>query len=464
MTTHQQDLEDELVSLNTPILVIAGAGVSIATDSGNPCAGWGGLLRHGLTWCRDRCHRVRPDVLATYEHLLSQGEFLPVATFIARTLQSAHEGEFARWLSASIGELRLGDDSVIRGLAALGVQIATTNYDNLIEQYTGRTPSTWKDASLAFEFLRGRGNTILHLHGHYQRPETVVFSAASYEDICRDQSSQAILQAFLMTRTIIFVGCGAGLGDPSFGALLTWSRGALAKSAFTHYRLALNTEMTAVSQECVGLPVKPIEYGSQHSDLGRFLLDLQRRVAERRRTLTPLDVLSNEQSTYGVQRELIEQSRESLSSNEYVMRKLESARQLWSAGGHLTAALEMSTVFERESDKLASNERLRIGLEIANMLLETRLERPAASVLQRITADVERSEVNADFRDQFSAAHIKCMNNLCAYDETIAAIHRALEFASPLERERLIAQRSEIHFLQGDFDEALLGWSGEGSR
>jgi hypothetical protein len=454
--THLEDLENELVKRPQQVLVIAGAGVSIATDAKNPCASWIGLLRHGLKWCRERTFAAQLHAqLDLYEKLLETGDLLSVADFIAKTLRTASEGEYFRWLTESIGSLRVGDDQVIRALVGWGVQIATTNYDSLIEEVSGRLATTWRDRGLVHQFLRGDYSAVLHLHGYYQRPETVVFDARSYQDICQDPPMQANLQSFLATRTIAFVGCGAGLSDPNFGSLLGWSRTALAHSPYAHYRLVRECELSQVEDECHGLSIWPISYGSQYSDLGPFLAVLAERVRTRRTPVPELELLAREQANYLTLREQLEAERPSLLVSEYFRRLLELAQGLWEAGGHRQAALDLDSVFFRIQADLTGDERVRFGLELSEMLLEDGLERHAAQVLQPLESDVEVSDISPDMVARFRRLQVRCMNDQCAYREALESIDRALPHAAGEERARLQAQRGEIQLLQGELDEAL---------
>jgi hypothetical protein len=47
------------------------------------------------------------------------------------------------------------------------------------------------------------------------------------------------------------------------------------------------------------------------------------------------------------------------------------------------------------------------------------------------------------------------MDALCAYTETLRAIEEALPYADDDKRAKLEAERSEIHFLQGNFAQAV---------
>jgi hypothetical protein len=275
VATPLDDLNDELASHPQRVLVVAGTGVSLATDPSNSCAGWGGLLRHGVQWCRDRCPAIRRDWFDVVEGLLRLGKLVEAAGLVAGELRRMHDGEYARWLMESVGELKVGNDQLIRALLGWDVQIATTNYDSLIEHVSGRGAVTWRDPGLVTQFLRGDSADILHLHGHYHRADTVVLDARNYEDICRDEATQNALRTCLTSRTVVFVGCGAGLEDPNFGQLFEWSRQALAHSVYTHFRLVLESELAEVSDQCRGLPVLPIAYGAAHADLAPFLPPLE---------------------------------------------------------------------------------------------------------------------------------------------------------------------------------------------
>jgi hypothetical protein len=456
VSTHLEDLETVLVKRPQQVLVIAGAGVSMATDPTNTCAGWPGLLRHGLQWCRERYTATHLQTqVSLYEKLLETGDMISVASFIANTLRSAHEGEYFRWLTESIGSLRVVNNQVIQALVKWNAQIATTNYDNLIEEVGTQKAITWQDRALAHQFLRNDCSDVLHLHGYHQRPDTVVLDARSYQEICQDQPTQANLQAFLMTRTIVFVGCGAGLGDPNFGSLIAWSRDALAHSPYTHYRLVRECELPQVEKECRGLPIQPISYGPNYADLGPFVATLAERIRVRSTPVPRLELLARRQTVYITSRDQLEAERPSLSVGEYVRRHFKLAQELWQSGGHRQAALDLNGVFTRNKADLAGDERVRFGLQLAEMLLDDGLERYAAHVLQPLAVDVEVSDISPDMAACYRRLHVRCMNVLCAHLETLEAIDRALPFAIGEERARLQAQRGEIQLLQGELDDAV---------
>jgi hypothetical protein len=462
VATRLEDLEATLASHPDRVLVIAGAGVAMATHPGHPCAGRSGLLRHGVRWCRDRCPTLDPSLLASYEGLLAAGELLHVATFIAQRLRSVREGEYAAWLTESVGQLQVVDDRLIRALLGWGCQIATTNYDTLVERVSGRASITWMDHALALEFLLGDSTDVLHLHGQYQRPETVVLDARSYGEVCLDESAQNGLRVALTARTVVFVGYGAGLDDPNFGHLLAWSRQAVQHSMRTHYRLVREPELKQAVQECQGLSIQPISYGGEYADLAPFLAALGERAQRRRQPRDALQQLTRGQDDYRSCAEELRRQRAALSPADYVRRRLALARELWRVGGRRTAALDMNGVFTHEAANLDPGERVPLGLDVAEMLLDDELERMAASILEQVLPDLEISGIPAGVLARFRQLHLRCLTDLCAYRETLEAIARALPHAWGEERQRLEVQRAEVHLLQGELGEALNGLDDEG--
>src|SRR5262249_42963383 len=145
-------------------------------------------------------------------------------------------GEYRRWLRETVGALRVKRCDVIEAIRALKVPIATTNYDGLIEEVYGFHPVQWKDGARDERDLRGDDPGVLHLHGHWQDPRSVILGIRSYEKVLGNEHAQTIQRALRTTRSLLFVGCGAGLKDPNFGALLQWSRQVFKGSEYRHFR------------------------------------------------------------------------------------------------------------------------------------------------------------------------------------------------------------------------------------
>lgn len=451
--TVQQDLESLLATTPHRVLVIAGAGVSMATAPG-PCATWSGLLAHGIDWCRNRL-ALPPQWFTAVGALLSLNDFVGAASMIVKALKETQEGEYARWLGESVGRLRPTNRSVIEALARWGVQIATTNYDGLFEEITGRLAITWRNKNQVAQFLEGDPSGILHLHGYVLDSDSIVLDAKSYEDVCRDRMIRDTLRMLLTFKKVVYVGCGAGLSDPNFGALLRWSRRALERFQTPHFRLVRAAEVPEVTLECNGLNVRPLSYGEDYPDLFPFLEAIATAAAAKREPNSILETLAREQGGYGEGRRDLEAAKESLSAGEYSARTTDLASRLWISGGHQTAALAMERVFHQEADRLPTVEKIRLGLDAASMLLEDDNASNAAEILRRLQPEVEKTEVPPDLVASYRAMHVRCLNDLCAYAETIEEIRKAMSIARGDDLERLRAQRAEIQLLQGELDEAV---------
>jgi hypothetical protein len=273
------------------MLVVVGAGVSIAAtaregaqegsrkDGERGVASWTGLLRDGA----ERCVAVSeslPEGWAGRIHAeIDSGdldELLSAAEKISRKLGAPAGPEYARWLRETVGALCVQDRSVLDAIRGLGLPIATTNYDGLLEEVTGLRPVTWREGERVERVIRGDEEAILHLHGFWAEPESVVLGIRSYEQVLGDAHAQTMMRAIRATRGLLFIGCGAGIADPDFDALLRWTRTVFEGSGYNHFQLCLEGE---VADLCRLHPpderLFPLPYGAEHSSLEPFLRGLR---------------------------------------------------------------------------------------------------------------------------------------------------------------------------------------------
>lgn len=264
------------------VVIVVGAGVTLAALQETEyaeVASWRGLLLDGLR----RCTALR--LLASTEvqglTLVLQGErpelWVTVAEVVARALGAPDGGEYRRWLRETVGCFApaVRDPSVPEALAALarrGALLATVNYDHVLSAETGLEPVLWTERSRVEQLLAGKGDGVLHLHGHWATPESVVLGTRSYEAVVGDKHAWAVLSALRMQRVFLFVGHGAGLADPNWGSFLRWTEAVHAQSETRHYRLARDSECAAVQAEHPpSQRIFAVPYGSSHADLAPFL-------------------------------------------------------------------------------------------------------------------------------------------------------------------------------------------------
>jgi hypothetical protein len=216
------------------VLVVVGAGVSAGATSASH-ASWLGLLKHGVQ------HLVATEVFterhgnqlsASLDAAFSPFDLtsaLQHAENVEQTLRTPDAAAFAAWLDAAFREFKIEADKsetldALRDLQQAGALLLTTNYDSLLSEATGLPPVTWEEHAELFQVIRRQRPGILHVHGHWQRPSSVVLGKSSYDRIARDQDFQDVFKSLWLERSWLYVGCGDGLDDPNLGRLLEWGK------------------------------------------------------------------------------------------------------------------------------------------------------------------------------------------------------------------------------------------------
>ena len=178
--------------------------------------------------------------------------------------------------------LRVHIREVIEALHGLGIQLATTNYDGLIENVTGLPAVTWMEGAKVERIIRGDDKGVLHLHGYWEKPESVILGVRSYERVMIDAHAQNILRALQTMKTLLFVGCGAGLRDPNFDSFLRWTGTVFRQSEYRRFRLAKEDEVQDLQREHPREQrLFVLSFGKEHSDLARFLVNLRPYASQR---------------------------------------------------------------------------------------------------------------------------------------------------------------------------------------
>ena len=275
------DLADDLRAeiAQGHVLVVVGTGVSLAASGEDPStsvASWTGLLENGV----DRCLAVRglpPDWAESIRARIRSRELdsiLSAAEEVSTALSSPDKGPFKRWLRTTVGSLHATNRSLIEAIGHLNLPIATTNYDGLLEEVTGFPPVTWLDSDRVIRVVRRQEPGIIHFHGHWADPESIVLGTSSYERILGHPHAQEVLRALMTLHALVFVGCGDGLSDPNFGQLLRWAKSVLADTETQHYRLCLDGEYDGLRSRHGEDHLHPIAYGPEHASLEPFLRTL----------------------------------------------------------------------------------------------------------------------------------------------------------------------------------------------
>jgi hypothetical protein len=187
-------------------VVVAGSGVTAAATRGDRLSSWSELIASGVEFAA-RLPGVPPGRLEAARSLLGVGDssgLISAAELVTESLGGREGGEYARWLRETVGSLELRDRSVPDALAALGVPLATTNYDELIEKACGWERVTWLEGAAMQRALQRDERAVVHLHGHWRTARSVILGVRSYEeancivglgDIARERSDHDAARA-----------------------------------------------------------------------------------------------------------------------------------------------------------------------------------------------------------------------------------------------------------------------------
>jgi len=266
------------------ITLVIGAGVPFVMSGRSEIALWQGLLRDGLKHPSVKVAREDAGNAAKFEladRVMSTSgttdEFIEIAELIAENI---HEPEYGTWLANTVGKLRVSDSGSNRMIEVLRLMrernhlIATTNYDNILSEALGIKWITWDDESGVLKAARGVEDAVFHIHGHFEKPKSVIFGKHTYHEIVKDTKFQRVLRAIGTTSTLVFIGCNAGLMDPNIGRLLDYLAGNFGEKQM-HFIVARSgevPELEAKFSRARGFCV--VNYEDTHADLAEFLFDL----------------------------------------------------------------------------------------------------------------------------------------------------------------------------------------------
>jgi parallel beta-helix repeat protein len=272
-------------------VVVAGTGVSVAA-SGRTALSWDGLLAAAIRWCQDHVPALPPGWAATLEKVLALGDvssLLATAQMVTDKMGGREGGAYRDFLYHSFHDLQVVDEDVPRAIAALGVPIATTNYDSLIEEALGWGKATWIDTPRLQRVFRKREHVVAHLHGHWDEPRSVILGIRSYDELLDHVGAQSLSHALAAMSSLVLIGVGEGTNDPNWSALRTWMSSAFPGTMYPHFRLCRRSEQDKLADEHKGEPIIPIVYGDRFEDLAPFLRDLAPPPTLRDRSGPPVD-------------------------------------------------------------------------------------------------------------------------------------------------------------------------------
>jgi predicted ATPase len=217
------------------LVIVVGAGVTLGATKGptGPLRRltWNGLIENGLDYLVNEVYNGVRDKRIEHAYSALEGgdteELLDAAMIMKDRL--TRKNQYPTWLKSVFRGLsdEIRDScvlDVLKVLHAKGAMLLTTNYDDILERHCGVQRIGRSNLADVLKFRSGDKDGVFHLHGSYEDPEEVVLDAIDYSEITHAEEVQGILKTCFDDRTVLFVGCGSGLEDPNFGALLNWVR------------------------------------------------------------------------------------------------------------------------------------------------------------------------------------------------------------------------------------------------
>lgn len=274
---HVEEIADAAAAGKLVAVIGAGASIAVASRS-TPARSWPDLLRSAFSFANEAGH-IDDVQLVRWQGALNSGDMddlLGAAEFSTRKLGGKKGLLYARWLEQEFSKQKIASNSNLKSslqsLHRLGVPIATLNYDTLLEKIVKANPITMSDLRAVLAWSRREDNSILHLHGIWSQPESIVLGVSDYNEAVADQFRANLQRGLLSFNRILFIGCGETLYDPNFSSLLGWVRDVLGSSSLQHYALVRDSEVEPKMRDpqWQGL-VRPIGYGPNYSDLSDFI-------------------------------------------------------------------------------------------------------------------------------------------------------------------------------------------------
>jgi tetratricopeptide (TPR) repeat protein len=427
------------------VVFVVGAGFSIASAASGAPAGWPDLITHGLSFA-EAIGAVGADDATRIEELAENrtpGGLIAAASKVETALREVPSG-FGIWMVESAGRLQLAHSQLRDALRALNVTIATTNYDTLLSDGGGPPPIPWTDGPRSLNVLRGDVNGILHLHGVYDVPDSIVFGDAGYNRVRADEFAQFRQQALAAVRTLVFVGCGEGLHDPNMASLLDWL--AFRGVQHAHFRLVRSEERGAVPNA----HVIDVPFGNDFGDLAPFLEGLAAdagRSTVRKTAETPEEI-GDELSALGPIGELLKKARRADVLGQY-------ADAYTDACIALDESLSLPEDDEQREELLA-----RARATCAGLIL--RVDGEPGDAYEMVSLALNTGFMRSNPRNRFSALITRAESGILA--RRIPEARGALSAASRLaesddDRRRTVLQvEAHLHMVNEDFEKAATAW------
>jgi len=270
----QKDILKQKISVGRVIPVI-GAGVSNATSN---LPGWKGLIEKGVQYATDI--KLKKSEINLISESLNLNN-LTEAAFTLKKLLNAPNHPYSDWLNEMFGSPDFNSMDLLNSIEELGcAKILTTNYDKLLSSFSPIMPKKVFDWSQHEEIIRAINNDdefIFHLHGVFDKPETVIFGSDDYSNLSDNQGYKQILKEFWISNTLLFIGCSKdGVIDDDFITVLKFMKDWFPSLPNQHYILLSEKDFDLGVNEILlkEYNIQAISYGIDRKNLPFLIQEL----------------------------------------------------------------------------------------------------------------------------------------------------------------------------------------------
>ncbi len=269
------DIQKAIQQGNMVFICGTGVSLSVKKSSSDSPLSWDALLRHGAQFAANRTGRCASHFY-NFHSDNDASEMIEAAERITKTLQQLDQ--FNMWINNAFSNLDNAIDynnpllSVLKHFWDIGNIIATTNYDDILcKALNTHYFCLPTDPIGTKDLLAKKKKGILHLHGHYLEPESVVFGLESYNKITRDTMVQSFMDIIAMPYTLLFLGVGEGLNDPNFSDFISRVSSTYKGSSQNWYIFSRDSDVDILKKRYSEQHCSVLNYGPYFTDLPLFL-------------------------------------------------------------------------------------------------------------------------------------------------------------------------------------------------
>lgn len=279
MTSGLQYLQYAMSNRN--LIPVVGAGFSAAVAN---LPSWPRLVDLGVEYIRANLPALSADKrFEVLEAMQASGDLLGSLSYLQKLLggNSAEPYDsihYQGFINEIFHNPPILSEELGKGLRQLESRVLlTTNYDLLLEDLSvtrGSDSATWIRPSEIRSMVRS-GSGIVHIHGRYDLPRSLIFSESDYKRLVDDEDATAIAQAVFHSGVLLFIGSSVdGVADPHMAVIL----GEFARMAdqargerAPHVALVCGRPTGAEVARCRRLGVEVLSYGMSFDELPGFL-------------------------------------------------------------------------------------------------------------------------------------------------------------------------------------------------